>query len=203
MAKPTPKDGNRTKDQTAGRLASILPLAGFGIAAVSATLLALSTLDFLVVDLRPVLHGLGPVFALSLIAAASMTFLAAKRHSSSLHAEHGQTFLACRAELEGMFAAQKSASEEAATAHRTQLAGLVKEVSQKVDTFIGSEHARLKEENDRLRSHLEGLQRQDAEKIAGELDTLRQKNAELEERITQWAVGSIDSRIERKTLQAA
>jgi hypothetical protein len=50
---------------------------------------------------------------------------------------------------------------------------------------------------------VEGLQRQEADKAAGEIDALRQKNAELEERITQWAVGSIDSRIERKTLQAA
>ena len=83
-----------------------------------------------------------------------------------------------------MIAAHKAAADEAASAHRAQTAAALKEVAQKVETFIDGEYARLKDENDRHRIRLEELQRQDAEKAAVELDTLRQKNAELEERIT-------------------
>jgi hypothetical protein len=110
---------------------------------------------------------------------------------------------ALRSELDAIVAAQKAALDDAASAHRAQTGAALKETSQKVEAFVGAEHGRLKDENDRLRSQLDGLQRQDAEKAAEEINALRQKNAELEERITQWAVGSIESRIERKTLQAA
>ncbi|MGB8818902.1 MAG: hypothetical protein WCC66_13370, partial [Rhizobiaceae bacterium] len=73
----------------------------------------------------------------------------------------------------------------------------------KVDAFIGGEHARLKDENEKLLGELRGLHKSDADKVAEEIEALRIKNAELQEKITQWAVGAVESRIERKTLQAA
>lgn len=203
MAKPAPKDDKKKAGTANGSNSGLLPVIGFGCALAGSCLLAVATLDLKFVDLRPALHGLEPVFALFLIAGSSLCFFTSMSASSRRHKAGPDAIAALRSEVEAMIAAQKSAAEEAATALRAQSAVTVKEVSQKVETFLGGEHARLKEENDRLRSHLDGLQRQDAEKIAGELTALRQKNAELEERITQWAVGSVDSRIERKTLEAA
>lgn len=203
MAKPAPKDVKNKAGTASGGISGLLPVIGFGCALAGSSLLAVATLDLKIMDLRPVLHGLEPVFVLLLIAGSSLCYFGSSSLSSRRHKAGPDAIAALRSEVEAMIAAQKSAAEEAANALRTQSAVTLKEVSQKVETFLGGEHARLKEENDRLRSHLDGLQRQDAEKIAGELSSLRQKNAELEERITQWAVGSVDSRIERKTLEAA
>jgi hypothetical protein len=203
MAKPAPKDDKKKNSKASSGIAGQVPLLGFILAVIGAVLLALAMLDFKFVDLRPVLHGIEPVFAVLVFAGAAVCYFGSARVSDLRHKMHPDTFIAFRAEMEAIFAAQKAAVDEAALAHRTQTAASIREIAQKVETFIGGEHARLKEENDRLRSHMEGLQRQEAEKAAGEIDVLRQKNAELEERITQWAVGSIDSRIERKTLQAA
>ena len=203
MAKPAPKDDKKKNNKASGSVAGLVPLLGFILAFVGGVLLALATLDFKLIDLRPVFHGIEPVFAVFVFAGTALCFFGSARASDLRHQIHPDTFVAFRTEMEAIFAAQKAAVDEAALAHRTQTAASTREIAQKVDTFIGGEHARLKEENDRLRSHMEGLQRQEAEKAAGEIDALRQKNAELEERITQWAVGSIDSRIERKTLQAA
>ena len=203
MAKPAPKDDKKKTGTKTGGFGGLLPVLGFALAALSACLLVMATLDLKMLDLRPVLHGLEPVFALVMIAGSSLCFFASSSLSVQRHKATPDAIAALRGEVEAMLAAQKAGAEEAAATFRAQSAATLKEVSQKVETFLGGEHARLKEENDRLRGHLDGLQRQDAEKIAGELDSLRQKNAELEERITQWAVGSIDSRIERKTLEAA
>lgn len=203
MAKPAPKDDKKKTGKSGGGIGRHLPVLGFAMAILNAGLLAGATLDLTFFDLRPVLHGLEPVFALVLIVGSSLCFFASAKISDQRHKSAPDAIAALRSEVEAMLAAHKAAAEESAAAIRTQTAATLKEVSQKVEVFVGSEHGRLKEENDRLRGHLEGLQRQDAEKIAGELDSLRQKNAELEERITQWAVGSIDNRIERKTLEAA
>lgn len=203
MAKPAPKEDKKKSGIPAGGIAGQMPLLGFVLALAGAMLLALATIDFKFIDLRPGFHGLEPVFAVMLFAGASISFFSSIRISAQKHKVHPETFMTFRSELEAIFAVQKAAADESASTHRTQTAASLKEIAQKVEIFIGGEHARLKEENDRLRSHMEGLQRLEAEKAAGEIDALRQKNAELEERITQWAVGSIDNRIERKTLQAA
>jgi hypothetical protein len=203
MAKPAPKDDKKKAGTADGGISRLLPVIGFGCAFAGACLLAVATLDLKLVDMRPALHGLEPVFALLLIAGACLCYFGSTSLSSRRHKAVPDSIAALRGEVEAMIAAQKSAAEEAATALRTQSAATLKEVTQKVEAFIGGEHTRLKEENDRLRTHLDSLQRQDAEKIAGELTSLRQKNAELEERITKWAVESVDSRIERKTLEAA
>jgi hypothetical protein len=203
MAKPAPRDDKKKAGTATSGIGGLLPMIGFALAALAACLLAAATLDLKFVDMRPVLHGLEPVFALLLIGSSSLCFFASSKVSANMHKATPDALAALRGEVEAMLAAHKAAAEEAAATLRSQTAVTLKDVSQKVETFIGGEHVRLKEENDRLRGHLEGLQRQDAEKIAGEMELLRQKNAELEERITLWAVGSIDSRIERKTLEAA
>lgn len=203
MAKPAPKDDKKKSASASGGIGALLPVTGFALAALGACMLVVTTLDLKVVDLRPVLHGLEPVFALLLIGGSTLCYFASSKVSAQKHKSTPDALAALRSEVEAMLAAHKAAAEEATATLRSQTAATLKEVSQKVETFVAGEHGRLKEENDRLRGHLDGLQRQDAEKIAGEMELLRQKNAELEERITQWAVGSIDSRIERKTLEAA
>jgi ElaB/YqjD/DUF883 family membrane-anchored ribosome-binding protein len=203
MAKPVPKDDKKKSSKAVSGIVGKMPLLGFLLGIIGAVLLALAAVDFRLIDFRPVFHGFEPVFVVLLFAGATLCFFGAARVSAQRHKIHPDSFATFRSELETMLSAQKAAADDAASAHRTQTAASLKDIAQKVDAFIGGEHARLKEENDRLRSHVEGLQRQEADKAAGEIDALRQKNAELEERITQWAVGSIDSRIERKTLQAA
>jgi DNA topoisomerase VI subunit B len=203
MAKPLPKDNKKGASGASGGMAVHLPLVGFVLALAGVAFLALSAIDFKFFDLRPLLHGFEPVFAMLHVCGATICYFGLGKNSAMRHKAYPDIFAAFRSEADAAFSAHKAAAEEAATAHRTQIATSLKEVTQRVDAFIGGEHARLKEENDRLRTLLEGHQRQESEKVASELDSLRQKNAELEQRITQWAVSSIDSRIERKTLQAA
>ncbi len=197
------KDDKKKGSGSSAGIGGLLPGLSFGLAMVFAILTALAIFDFKFFDLRPVLHGLEPWFLSGLPDAcvAGVFFRRTKFETQAFGLS--ETLAAFRAEIESLIAAQKSATEEAASANKTQSAAALKEITQKVDTFIGAEHGRLKEENDRLRTHLDSLLSRDAEKVASEMEALRQKNAELEQRITQWAVGSIDSRIERKTLQAA
>lgn len=203
MAKPAAKDDKKKGSGSSGGIGGLLPGLLFGVAALLAVLLALSLFDFKFLDLRPAIHGLAPWLYLASLVMVSLSFFFAGSNSKRRHMAYPESMAAFRSEIESLLAAQKAAAEEAANANKAQSAAALKEVTQKVETFIGAEHGRLKEENDRLRTHLDSLLNRDAEKVAAEMEALRQKNAELEQRITQWAVGSIDSRIERKTLQAA
>lgn len=203
MAKPVTKDDKKKTASSTGGISGMLPLLGHVTALAGASLLLAATLEMPFVDLSHTLHSFAPLFALIGLVGFSLSFFASAKVSKSRHGTHPEAMAALRGELEAMLAAHKAATDEAGTAQRNQTTQSIKDMAQKVDGFLGGEHARLTEENERLRGQLDAIKRQDAEKIAGELDALRQKNAELEERITQWAVGSVDNRIERKTLQAA
>lgn len=203
MAKPVAKDDKKKAGSGGSGLVKLLPLVSLVLASLFAFLLAGATLDLHFLDLRPALHGLEAVFAGLLLGACHLYVYAASKASAASFASQASAVIAIRDEFEALASAHKAAVEEAAGVHRTQAAASIKEITQKVDAFIGGEHARLKGENEKLLGELRGLQKNDADKVAEEIEALRLKNAELQEKITQWAVGSVETRIERKTLQAA
>ena len=72
MAKPAPKDDKKKTGTKTGGFGGLLPVLGFALAAISTCLMVAATLDLKIMDLRPVLHGLEPIFAIFLIAGSSL-----------------------------------------------------------------------------------------------------------------------------------
>jgi uncharacterized membrane protein YccC len=203
MAKPAAKDVAK-KPQAGGidRSASIASVAVAG-ATLAALLLILAGFDLGVVDLRYALHGFDAIAAAASVVLALVAIyfasVAARRNRVRLES----LITAIRDEAGETLERRGVEAQETVASVRSEVAALVKHVERKVDTFLGSEFARLKDENAGLRSALEARQKTDHDNMAAEIETLRRANAELQDKINHWAVDAVDSRIERKSLHAA
>ncbi|MGB8817824.1 MAG: hypothetical protein WCC66_07875, partial [Rhizobiaceae bacterium] len=172
MAKPVAKDDKKKAGSGVSSIVKLLPIVSLVLASLFAFLLAAATLDLHFLDLRPALHGLEAVFASLLLGACHLYIFAASKASAAGFAGQASAMIALRDEFEALALAHKASIDEAAGVHRTQAAASIKEITQKVDAFIGGEHARLKDENEKLLGELRGLHKSDADKVAEEIEAL-------------------------------
>lgn len=203
MAKPAAKDVAKTPRAGGNDRAALIATASVAGSGLASLVLILAGFDLGVVDLRYALHGFDAVAAsvLVVLVLVAVYFVTAAARQN-------------RARLEGMISAIRDEAVEAlerraAAVHETaasagsEVAARVKDVEHKVDAFLGSEFARLKDENTGLRTALEARQKADHDSMALEIEALRRANAELQDRINHWAAETVDGRIERKSLHAA
>ncbi len=94
-----------------------------------------------------------------------------------------------REELElakGEIAAQNAALEE-------KIGARVAAADQKVEKFLGAEYERLKAENQEYRKEIEQQRTVEFSRTSAEIEQLRQRNEMLQEKISKWAIDSVDS----------
>jgi len=103
--------------------------------------------------------------------------------------------------IAAMFLAPKSDADAAAIAHAAQIADLIefqsKATSQiltlqnQVDSLSGQDNAALKARNKELQDQLDAIHQAEREQVDSQIETLRQRNEELEAQIKAWALEAV------------
>lgn len=168
--KPTEKTADKSG---AGGAMKMVQMAGFGLGVVALMVMTAGMADLGFVDLT---HTLGiavvPALVFVILSVAMYAYANAQIHAAK-------------------FAAAQTAIEEASA----QLEQRISALEIRIESHIGSEYEALKAENAELKANLEAIRTAEDEKIGSEIEQLRQKNEELQEKISTWAVSSIDAAI--------
>ena len=168
--KPTDKTADKS---SAGGMMKIVQMAGFGLGVVALMVMAAGMADLGFIDLT---HSLGiavvPALVFVILSLAMYAYANAQIHAAK-------------------FAAAQTALDEASA----QLEQRISALEIRIDGHIGSEYEALKAENEELKGQLDEIRKAEDEKIGSEIEQLRQKNEELQDKISTWAVSSIDAAI--------
>lgn len=204
MAKPAPKETARKPAKPDGPgLAGTVATVGVALSALSSVVLVLAGVDLHVVDLRHALHGLDALAAPLLLVGSFAAVLAGAQAWRTRQDAADAAIASLKDDAGETVARQLQAASDGFSTARAETAAAIKAIEARVDAFLGPELPRLRQENDRLREALEAREKADSEGLAAEIEALRRTNAELQDKITHWAVDTVDSRIERKSLHAA
>ena len=160
---------------------TILQVAGFGCFAIALTVMVAGMHDLGFVDLTHSLHVMIVPMLVLIILSVSLYSFASGKNAAARHAGHTAALEKQKEELE-----QKIAATEA-----------------RMETYLGPTHTALIEENEGLKAKLEEIRRQEEEKINAEIAGLRAQNTELQDKITNWAVGTVETAISDETRSAA
>jgi len=168
--KPADKAADKSN---AGGIMTIVQMAGFGLGVIALMVMVAGMADLGFIDLT---HSLGiavvPMLVLVVLSMAMYAYANAQIHAAK-------------------FAAAQTALDEASA----QLEQRISAVEIRIDGHLGSEYEALKAENAELKARLDEIRKAEDEKIGSEIDQLRQKNEELQDKISSWAVSSIDAAI--------
>lgn len=204
MAKPPAKEVAKKPAQTDAPDRSSLMLTGaVAAAALSAIVLVLAAFDLHFVDLRYAMQGGDAIAAIALVVCALLGVRLAATAIGRRIAGIEAAVAGIREEVAETLNGEKAAATDGLAASRAEVSALLKTVDHKVEAFLGAEFARLKEENASLAAALDARRKADDENLALEVESLRRINAELQERITHWAVDTVENRVERKSLHVA
>jgi uncharacterized protein YdcH (DUF465 family) len=203
MAKPAAKDVAKKPQAGGNDRSGLIATAAVVGGALASFILILTGYDLGIVDFRYALHGFDVIAVSALVVMVLVAIYFGNASARQNRARLEGLITAIRDEASETLERRGAEAQETVASARSEVAALVKDVERKVDTFLGSEFARLKDENAGLRSALEARQKTDHDSMAAEIETLRRANAELQDKINHWAVDAVDSRIERKSLHAA
>jgi len=152
---------------------TMVQMAGFGLGVVALMVMVAGMADLGFVDLT---HSLGivvvPMLVLVILSMAMYAYANAQIHAAK-------------------FAAVQTAVDEASA----QLEQRISALEIRIEGHIGSEYEAVKAENAELKAHLDEIRKAEDDKIGSEIEQLRQKNEELQDKISTWAVNSIDAAI--------
>jgi FtsZ-binding cell division protein ZapB len=181
--KPADKAAGKTK-AGAGQgsaMMSILQIAGFGAATIAVAVMVAGMHDLGFIDLTHSLEiAVVPMLVLLILAASVHAFANAKIH-----------------------AAKFTAAEQSVGELRDLLEQRIASVETRIDGHLGAEYEALKTENEALKAQLDEIRKAEDEKIGSEIEQLRQKNTELQEKISTWAVNSVEAAIAEEKRPAA
>ena len=179
--KPADKATGNTKGGNGSGIMTILQIAGFGLGTIALMVLVAAMQDLGFVDLTHTLEiAIVPMLVLIVLSVSLYAFANSKIHAAK-------------------FAAAQQAVDEAKEAFEQRIAA----VEARIEGHIGGEYERLKAENEQLKGHFDEIRKQEDEKIGIELEQLRQKNAELQDKISTWAVNSVDAAMSDESKSAA
>ena len=181
--KPATKPTDQPASAAGGNsmIMTILQIAGFAGFALALTVLVAGMHDLGFVDLTHSLHVMIVPMLILTILSVSLYAFASGRNAAATHAAHAVAMEKQKEDLE-----QKIAATEA-----------------RLEAYLGPAHSALIEENEGLKATLEEIRRQEEEKINSEIAGLRAQNTELQEKITNWAVGTVETAISDETRSAA
>lgn len=181
--KPAAKPTDQSASAAGGSslIMTILQVAGFGGFALALTVMVAGMHDLGFVDLTHSLHVMIVPMLVLIILSLSLYAFASGKNAAARHAAHAAALEKQKDELE-----QKIAATEA-----------------RLETYLGPAHAALIEENEGLKARLEEIRQQEEEKINAEIAGLRAQNTELQDKITNWAVGTVETAISDETRSAA
>lgn len=206
MAKASKKDPKAPKEggeKKGSGLMGLVRLAGFALSIVSALVLSISLLDMGFIDLRPTLHAFSGAAAGALIFFTLLTGFAGSRVAAAKHAALDAQIVALKGELEGQLNAELQAKAEALGSSEAEVMRKLTDVEQRVEKFLGAEYERLVAENEDYRKEIDQSRVDEVSKASEEVEALRAKNQELQEKINKWAVESVDSKLSQEKLHAA
>lgn len=166
-----PTDNADAPAKSGSMLMTILQVAGFGVAAISLVVLVAAMHDLGFVDLTHTLHAMIVPMVVLIILSMSLYAFASGQNAAAKLAAKDAALEQLKLDVE-----QKVAAAEA-----------------RLETYLGPAHAALIEENETLKAAIEDVRRQEEEKIGAELEELRSKNVELQEKINMWAVGKVEA----------
>lgn len=180
--KPAVKATDQSASAAGGSmLMTILQVAGFGGFAIALTVMVAGMHDLGFVDLTHSLHVMIVPMLLLIILSLSLHAFASGKNAAARHAAHAAALEKQKEELE-----QKIAATEA-----------------RLEAYLGPAHTALIEENEGLKARLEEIRLKEEEKINAEIAGLRAQNTELQDKITNWAVGTVETAISDETRSAA
>lgn len=180
--KPAVKATDQSASAAGGSmLMTILQVAGFGGFAIALTVMVAGMHDLGFVDLTHSLHVMIVPMLVLIILSLSLHAFASGKNAAARHAAHAAALEKQKEELE-----QKIAATEA-----------------RLEAYLGPAHTALIEENEGLKARLEEIRLQEEEKINAEIAGLRAQNTELQDKITNWAVGTVETAISDETRSAA
>ena len=180
--KPAVKATDQSASAAGGSmLMSILQVAGFGGFAIALTVMVAGMHDLGFVDLTHSLHVMIVPMLVLIILSLSLHAFASGKNAAARHAAHAAALEKQKEELE-----QKIAATEA-----------------RLEAYLGPAHTALIEENEGLKARLEEIRLKEEEKINAEIAGLRAQNTELQDKITNWAVGTVETAISDETRSAA
>jgi len=168
--KPTEKAADKSG---AGGMMKIVQMAGFGLGVVAVMVMVAGMADLGFIDLTHTLEmAVVPMLVLVVLSMAMYAYANGQIHAAK-------------------FATARTALDEASA----QLEQRISALEIRIENHIGSAYEALKAENDELKGQLDDIRKSEDAKIGSEIEQLRQKNEELQEKISTWAVNSIDAAI--------
>lgn len=180
--KPAVKATDQSASAAGGSMMmTILQVAGFGGFAIALTVMVAGMHDLGFVDLTHSLHVMIVPMLVLIVLSLSLYAFASGKNAAARHAAHAAALEKQKEELE-----QKIAATEA-----------------RLEAYLGPAHTALIEENEGLKAKLEEIRLQEEEKINAEIAGLRAQNTELQDKITNWAVGTVETAISDETRSAA
>lgn len=184
MAKAPLKNDKKAKSSAMDPLGimRLVRLSGLVLSILAGVVLLAALFDLGFIDLRFELRN----FALVALAAMLAGIVAVAYSGSRIAAG---MIAGIRAELEaarGEIAAQNAAMEE-------KIGAQVATAEQKVEKFLGAEYERLKAENEAFRKEIEQQRSNEFSRTSAEIEQLRQRNEMLQEKISKWAIDSVES----------
>lgn len=206
MAKAGKKDAKAPKDGNAAKGAGIMGLlrvSGFALSILSAAFLCVSLLDMGFIDLRPKLHGFSGPAAGALLVFVMLSAFAGSRVAASERAARDAQIEALKGELAERLAADLDTKVGGLGSVGAEVTQKVAVLDEKIEKFLGAEFERLTAENEGYRKEIDQSRVDEISKASEEIEALRAKNQELQEKISKWAVESVDSKIGQEKLHAA
>ena len=206
MAKAGKKDPKAPKDEKAANgpgIMGLLRTAGFALSMATALFLCISLLDMGFVDLRPQLHDFSGAAAGALLVFVMLSAFAGSRSRAAERSARDAQIDALKDELAGKLMADLETRAATIEAREAEVKAKVAAVDEKIDKFLGAAFERLTTENESFRKEIDQNRIDEVSKASEEVEALRAKNQELQDKINKWAVESVDSRIGQEKLHAA
>lgn len=205
MAKAAAKETKAPKEapsKSGGSKMGLVKLVGFALSMLSAVVVALAVIDF-GFDLKSHLHGGEKIAAGLLLVGIVLTAFAGSKAGAERHKETETALEALKTEIADKIGTEFRAKEEPLKLLQADIARKMAEIEAKVEKFLGGEYARLSAENESFRKDVEQRRLDELQRTADEIEKLRAKNLELQERISKWAVEQVEIRIGEDKLNAA
>lgn len=205
MAKAAAKDSKAPKEKPvkSGSKMGMVKLVGFALSLVSAIVIIVAVVDFGLGDVKSHLHGGEKIAAGVLFAGIVLTAFAESKLTAAGRREMDAAIANVHNVIAEKVAAEFRPKEEALNALRADIAARMKALEERVDKFLGTEYQRLSTENEGFRKDVEQRRQAEIQKTVDEIEQLRAKNLELQEKISKWAVEQVEIRIGEDKLNAA
>jgi Skp family chaperone for outer membrane proteins len=205
MAKAAAKDSKAPKEKPAkgGSKMGLVKLVGFVLSILSAIIMVVVVVDFGLGDVKSHLHGGEKIAAVLLFLGVLLTAFAGSKLAAAGRREMDAALANVHNVIAEKVAAEFRPKEEALKELQADIGAKMKALEQRVDKFLGTEYQRLSAENESFRKDVEQRRQAEIQKTVDEIEQLRAKNLELQEKISKWAVEQVEIRIGEDKLNAA